>query len=759
MNKQLPDLEFDDDLPELDFDNSPEELDFNEEHQITEVAKKVGLDPQKAIEINKDSALYKIGKSQIVDPALKTVSGFSEGVSSFYKTLDSASKLTEHLTGGATESVTKPLSSLFSTWSEKTKKNADYLLSLTESQKPDFVLNMLGGAVPLATEFAVMPGGFVSKMAFNSALKEYDESGELKNIPESALKGASSAMLLQSAPKLISTATDLIRKTSKPVARAWVKLVTNSESLADDFIKNIDKYNLKTITRQKFPDMNVVKETNRLKLQAENNKLNDLTKELNIEKQNKLSQIKEAKNSALKELKDAQTQIKFDFAEARKDNIGEAVVKTHEAQKKIRASLNDNATVIFDNALVKNTAIRDSYGKAVREAENSIIARNPDLGINSNILKERVLRVQKEVSPFPVYKMDAKSNILDSAGKPLNVVEQRVPRTGVRPDPQDYEVFKKVVEDVDVYTTNENIPIKYLQDLKKRIFSLQEHYFGKGDYELGKTYKALYGAVNPANIVTDNPSLNEKLGELAQANKAYTPVVKAYDKALSMYYRKDNQGTLVPDITKLINAIKTNNTPILREYAKADMNLPINERILPQVKNIISETERAIEREAASVKLLRKQFSNRNYLLNKKLKDDYSKKNLEETRLLKSASIKAKETDNARSSAYRDYYQAMETKLRDDEMKYGYLLGMRAMRPQEGTWARLVQNYLGLGAVITPGGFKAIPLAGILATTPRVAGKTIQRGYSFIKEIDSIGSLAETTMKNKFINQAFKINP
>ena len=92
-------------------------------------------------------------------------------------------------------------------------------------------------------------------------------------------------------------------------------------------------------------------------------------------------------------------------------------------------------------------------------------------------------------------------------------------------------------------------------------------------------------------------------------------------------------------------------------------------------------------------------------------------------------------------------------------MKYGYLLGMRAMRPQEGTWARLVQNYLGLGAVITPGGFKAIPLAGILATTPRVAGKTIQRGYSFIKEIDSIGSLAETTMKNKFINQAFKINP
>lgn len=683
----------------------------------------------------------------LVKPGLATLSAFQNASASFYETLDAVTKLGQNTFGGSRGGLFEEWAKNIRAEAKKTEEKAGYVTPVAK-----FGYDIIGGSIPYAAEFALLPGGFVTKSAVSSALKEYGQTEDLSGLATGAVQGAGTAAALQLTPKLAGKAGQLAGIYGKKAARAYIKALTGSESLADDFVNNYKKYDVSIIAKKKYKDVDVVKAENKLKLSEVKADISNKKSALVEQRKILQKEITDNKNEAMFRLDQAKKDSKDAFLLNKKEKLEEAVIKLQKGEEQIKDSLNREATNLFDEVLIKSKQVRDAHGKAVENAENILIQNEPTAGIKASIIKKRLESVEKNISPFPSVLKEPKSQIINTRGQQIEVLNpERMPRTGVRPDPSDYKQFRDVMDDINVYESGENISIKYLQDLKKRVYSLRDHYSQKGDYELSRTYSAIYDAINPAKVVTDNPELNRNLAVLAEANSAYVPIVRAYDKAMKLYFKEDvTKRELIPDVGKVIRAVKANDRTMLKEFNKADQLLQPEDRLLPRVKSLLSDAEKAMAEEDKVYRYLKA-------TLDKQQKELVKRQN-EQTHFIKkkygqeSFNKKMEQMRNEKEIIGReqDYYNALKRKIDEQEREYSWMMEMRRLRPSSESYSRVVQNYIGFG-VFLPMSFKPLYVAGSVALMPRVAGNVIKKGTAIPEFLYHSEVLLNNTINNKLL--------
>jgi hypothetical protein len=85
--------------------------------------------------------------------------------------------------------------------------------------------------------------------------------------------------------------------------------------------------------------------------------------------------------------------------------------------------------------------------------------------------------------------------------------------------------------------------------------------------------------------------MNNSLKKLAEANREYSMFMKGHTRAMDVFFQKNALGNYVPNINKALGAVTKGDLVALREMKLADMPLPKEDKLLPQIESLVKEAD------------------------------------------------------------------------------------------------------------------------------------------------------------------------
>lgn len=515
-----------------------------------------------------------------------TLDGFYQGTESLFDKMDSAVKLIENSTG-------LRRGGLFEDLANQSEIMQNIIPDDGKDNISSTVFNFIGQTPAILAEFAAIPTGklkpiasLAAKTGIISALEEYNNEETPGALAEGAIKGVTIGAVTGGTFKALSKGFELLGKFGPKAAETWVKLTTGDAKLAKDFVKNPKKYNLNLFGKTKTND-DIIKEFKNKKdlVNQEYKQSIDTFKDKFITKK----EILKAKQIEAKSLvKEAQTTAKESLNTRNKITIDNVLDKSAKAIDKANQSLKEEAYSIIESAGEKYKLIRKRSGDAVNVAIQEMAQLNPNARINSNLIIPKINSIIQKESPFKLSFDRSKGRF--------------VTKTAASSDAPDVNKFNLIMDEI-MTMGKTGFPPMYLQDLKKATKDLATNAFSSGKNELGRTYQSLSNLVNPANIVSSNPSLQKTFHSIAKANKEYSSLIPKYEEAMKNYFKKDATGNMIPDIGRAINAVKSNDISAIRQMRKADLALPIEDRILPKIQQLVKNLDKVNSDNISMVKL------------------------------------------------------------------------------------------------------------------------------------------------------------
>jgi len=574
------------------------------------------------------STAGKVAEQAVVETVLAPLSevarGLYKGSASFYGKLDATAELMSKIPGIGKLDV-------FGDIAASQERAAENIPDTQMHTVPKTVYEMIGGAVPMFTEFAVARGllkgaGVTSTLtkipkvgsealsepaefALLSALEAYAKNPETASLAEGAKRGVIVGMSFPIAQQGLK----LLWKHGKNAASRYIESLTSDRKLAKEFIKNPNKYNLNPMDRPKTSkeivsenQMARTRTKNKFALEKETFNAQKRTEKelLNI----KLTDAKNATSETLDATKRAVT-------ERQQVSLESLSKKTSDTISKNNRAVSDKVVSIYDDALKEYDILRREAGEKVEQSIRATLNKNPKAGLPSTIVKSRFDATVKKHSPF---KITEKTNLPPGQEDIALLAMQQGKFTPNRPasvkvgprtaaaSTSDAKTFQSILKEFKVMSKQKDVPLMYLQDLKKDLKVLSQKAYAAGNKDIGVFYGELSANVNPATIISGNQSLATSLKDVAIANKEFHALVPKHEEAMKQFFKKDASGNYVPDINKAVNAVKKADTVTLRQMTKADSALPVENRILPKVKEIAAQAERLEMQQGAMVKNLKR---------------------------------------------------------------------------------------------------------------------------------------------------------
>ena len=671
--------------------------------------------------------LGNIAEASVVGPGKEIARGFAKGVSSFYGMLDTVANLTDTLSGQ------ERTTNLFKNWSEQTARDAE---AVPESDIPEWskvIFETVGRTPPILTEFALAPGGEGAKFALTGAIQEYRES-ENKLDPTSLLTGGIKGAIVGTlAGPVINRGIELLRTVGRGAAKKYIAFVTGSKELADDFVKNINKYKIGSQKGIKsLKDIKIENDAKRTALK------NEIKSDINIVKTKNLRQEQildsQMKDTVFKH-KEANTATKQALDNNNAEAIEAATNKSVQTIKESTGVLNAKATNVMDGALSEYKVVKkrlgENVGNAVKEASNQA----PGATISHSTVMNKVNKTLEQ-SPFK-----------STSGyfKP----KEFKPNTSISADNTDVTGLNNLMKELSAYK-KEGFPIKYLQDLKNAARDQAGKAYKAGNNQLGKMYSDLAKDVNPATIIESSEALSSKFPNIAEANKQFSSMIKKYDTAMDMYFTKNALGEYVPDVNKALNKIATGDTVAVRQMKAADRLLPKESRIYPKVESLIKDAERVAVEHKATIKSLKKRFKAGKDSLNKTQKQDIHNLSKKQTSIKQERKISLAENAKILDEKKSAVYDSVDKQLTKLEKFYEAQEALNSATAHSGG-AGILQHLFGFGGILPlfTGNFSGRNVgaaAGFFALSPKLASHLTKTG---LKAGGAISSLVNPVIKNK----------
>jgi hypothetical protein len=684
----------------------------------------------------------------VLSPLVATWRGLNRATSGFYDKAGAVADLAntvisdmpQEVAGvmpmGQTAKMAQPViseaSELFKNWSNTTEQIADDLPETGMGKTIDTIYEIIGGAVPITTEFALakgavkamgmekgyellaksFPKGFdpkatgivsqVGQFSLLTALQEYADNPETESLARGAMRGATIGMIFPVA----AASLKLLKTAGKNVAKAYVAATTGDKRLAQQFVDNPQKYNLNPTGS--------VKSSQDIKMEIDATKLR-LDNEFKV-KQQAFKDSKATENYLLNEkLKSAKQKTKETFINA-KESLGEKSKRTlndvtmevKETIQKGWEALTERTGSIYNNTLEKYSLRLDEASKRVKAAMASTLEKNPGAGIDSSYVKGKFDKTMKE---FNLFKINEKTRQVtrDTQGlvdvaiksgqyKAPVIGTQAVPRTGGA-NVNDANTFNRILQEFNSLSKEKTLPLQYLQDLKKDTHKLSQDAFSKGDKELGTFYLKLSHSVDPAKAISENPQIAKGLSELANANKQYHTVATKYEELLKQHFKKNAQGGYVPNIDKAVKAIRGGDKVTLREMQKADMALPPEDRLLPQIQDIVREHDIMITKQKGLISFAKRKAQQEQQKLQAATRKTMHNLSVNQGRLSKDAKDKMSAEINNFNKKSQEEYASIINDLNKTEEFYKNQEKLRSISTSGNNFMRNLQRVGEYGAV------------------------------------------------------------
>lgn len=544
------------------------------------------------------------GQAQTIkNIGIEAMRGFANSASTFYKTLDGGVKLLEKVTG-----LKGMRGGIFEDWAEQT---ANYAEQLEKTELDTFhktASQLVGGAIPLVTQFSLAPlKNPVQQFAVIGALEEAQKDPEFTNVIKGGLSGAANAAIFQSGGKIFNKAIDLL-KSGKDAAITWLTFVTKNRKWSEDYINNIEKYNLNL--KQKVPVASEIKEANTKKLSEIQNEYKLQTQYLDNKKTETLNNLRNEHKEVVNEMRLRNDALKTEYGTKKlveKETLkGQKELAKSLQEQKIQAtseqtmndllmfkdksdqSLQNQAVAIFDGAKQKYSLLRTEQGKAVASAIESAEKIGADK-VPLSIVQRRINNAIKKTKGITL----SQNNI--KARTELN--------------PKEFETINGWLQTMrdDTYA-KDGTSLRYLNNLRDNFRIEAGNAYKNGDGTLGTLYSNLTDAINPVKIAESNKGTLGGLELLREANKGYAKLMPKYERAYNFFFTKVGEDYR-PDPSKLISAIQNKNVSVLREMTFADSLLPKQDRIMPKVKNLITDAEESWAQQNSLVKNIKQQVN------------------------------------------------------------------------------------------------------------------------------------------------------
>ncbi len=534
----------------------------------------------------------------VLAPMAEVARGVYQGGEAFYETLDSATKLVDKASGGILKR-----GGMFGDFAETMRYNAESIPKTNMHNVTKGIYQFVGGIPPVMAKYALAQkvmrvAGIEQKLAekalqglstigqfaFVEALDEYGKTEDIKGLVTGAARGAATGMVIGSAIKVFQIARSLMQSGRNEVARRFIMFTTKDKRLAQEYVKNPNKYNLKN---------DGVRKTSK-EVKAENDRTVRLYKEETQAKTGTMKETRaernrmlvERKRVAMDKLTDAKNLSQSSLDSSSKVKLDEAHLKAQTAVKQNEYLTNERMAETYDGAIKKFEFVKEEYGKAVDVAVGNAVKKTPNAAINSKTVMRRFSTILRK-SPFKV----------SSKGK--------VSSSTTLTNKSDIAKYQALRNELKHHAKQGTISVGYLQELKIEARNEASKYYAQGNNRLGKLYEDISEAANPANIASTDKVAGKLLKDVKVANDSYSAMKQRYNDAMSHYFKKDANGNIIPDIKKAIRAIEQNDTVALRAMTKADTALPPEDRLLPKVRSIVKEAQAAQQQEKATVMALK----------------------------------------------------------------------------------------------------------------------------------------------------------
>lgn len=686
------------------------------------------------IEQKKEGFGQSVLRQSVVEPAKEVLKGVYKGSERFYGLLDGVNDML-----GA---AGLPSTSFF----EEAKGQMKYAAeSIDTDMTPvgKIVYQMIGQAPEIAFEMSTlkalpgaqmiknMPGGQqlsdASAIAVGNAIDEFGDSNEIVKALQSGAGGATVSMSFPVVGKMFSKGMELMSKGFKNGARSYIEFLTKDRGLADDFVKNPNKYTINP--RAIVEDVTDVAEKNKFVIDSIKSKQKQDMFNLREQISKKSNEIKSSGSEALANLKAIQKDASM--AVANKNDVAmkfavENATKSIRKNKEVVATELNN---VFDDFMLGYKKVKADRGEAVGETINNMIKRDPLVGVDFTPIDRKFNNV-----------------VYNFSGSPFTIKFGKIePRTAATPKEQ-VNTFRNIYDEFKSKKSDGKLTLRYLQDLKKDLQGLSESYRNSNPQMAG-FYGRLSSEINPVNLADDIPGTKGILGELSKANADYSRTIKGFNEASKLYFKTDANGNLIPDIGKAVRAIENNDVGTLKRMLSAEKEIPKEFRVLDKLRGSV-KSAREFERQQESTLVAIKKMAKRELLQIKKNQASELAKLQKDV-----AAGKVKDAQSARTKIFQESKKnadelAETTKKLNDHITFLRDQNkLRSYRPDTSGLARIIQN-LSAGAglsVATITGNPALALQSIAASTalsPVAASGAYKIGSKSIKYLDELSKKA-----------------
>lgn len=703
----------------------------------------------------------------LISPLTEVSRGLYKHTAGFYEKADAVQQLIEKIP------LVPDVPDVFANWASQLTETAEDIPETQMAQPTKTIYELIGGTIPIVTGFATAKSALglakvpqilearklgqltqVGEFALVSALDAYAENPETASLAEGAREGAIIAMSFPIAFKGLG----LLKNFGKGVAEKFIHFVTGSTRLAKDFVKDPRKYNLNPLGKVKTgEEVALANKAVRLRLKNEHTAKMNIYK-TRVSRENELLNIKlkDTKVQTVKRLDEARESLRIG-SQTKLDDLSVSVTKTIDNNNKV---IGETLVKTYDDSLAKYQLLKKNAGKNVETAINSTLERNPGAGITTNIIKKKWDIAVKKFSPF---KITAKQRAIPKSLTPgggtalkPEVTAQFEQALGKEPvsaqartaaaSQSDAKVFDAVLQEFNSMAKQKQLPLGYLQNLKKDIKRLSQKAYSTGNSELGLFYSELSKSVDIAKTISSNPALSKNLKEIAVANKEFSEFLPKYEEALRQFYKKNSQGGYAPDVNKAVKAVRGQDKAALKEMVKADSALPLEDRILPKVNKIVKESDALEQQQHNLIKSLRAKAKQEQFKLQQASKATIANLQKEQGAIRYENKEKTLAQVNEFVNKKNTEYEAVIDNLNKAEEFYKNQDKIRSLRAGNETLARLMQNIAGFSAAASakfgnvPTTAGALGAASMLAPVAaaglvKSAVQGIGPGYRLLREL------------------------
>ena len=650
----------------------------------------------------------------VIAPLAEVARGLYKHSASFTAKLDASTKLLENVSGGRINR-----GGFFEDAQRGLDKYAQEIPDTNMGIVPKTVYEMVGGFVPIASEFALADRilGVVgvsgklkaadldgltetAKFGLLGAMDAYSKTEDYRDLLRGAARGAAFQMSFGLAAK----AAEISYKFGKGAVRNFITWLSDKKT-AKAFVDNPEKFNMnmfgKTRTPEEVMAENKIRKT-RLdkKFDREKAAFKENARRRKEILDSELGQTRFELNASLKESKDA-------LAKKGEASIERVAENTSKTIKGGQQALHADLVSTYDDTLKTYNTLKKEAGDNVSLAIDSTLKQNPKASVPVGKVTNRVNKVIRKYAPF------------------RKVKGEFVPRTAGA-NANEARVFNNIMKEIRSRSKEGTISIGYLQSLKEDVRVLANRAYASGNSRLGKMYQELAKEINPATIVSADKALSKNLKLIAEANKTYNTLLPKYEQAMRKCYKMDSQGNFAPDIEKALKAISKQDIVALREMELADSMLPKDARLLPKIRKMAAEYDNLVEKQNAINKNVLKTLKREKKELEVAARKSINNINKNQKLLKEDERRQAiKRVQRYMEQKDAEYVKSIENMEKAEEFAKMQEL-IRSVRPSERGGARFLQNILGFGTIpaIKFGGAKegALALAGVAALSPAIVG-------------------------------------